>query len=507
MHKSLAIVLALVFAWSAAGAEDDARVRTIAPYLDEQTFAVAHVSLTGLDCAAVLPDFGPFEGIDAAGAKDLQANADRWLGEFKKAGGRDVYLVFSLADFPDVPFLIAPLPDGSDAKALAALFKFQAGPFQGGEQVGDVVFAGTAAARERLRTLKPAPRAELARAFAAAGDGAAQVAFIPPPHLVRIFDELMPVLPKEVGGTKAPVLTQGLRWAALGLDAPPKMSLRWTVQSKDAAAARAFAAALPPLLKGLGQLKEVRDALPGFEKTAALLEPKVEEDRVIVSLGDRDAHLVLAGVLRRFVRAAAQRVHGAHLQELAIATHRSADEHKGLMPAVASFDQAGQPLLSWRVHLLPLLGEKKLYDEFHLDEPWDSEHNKSLIAKMPAVFQGMSPKLNAQGKTIYLAPVGKDLAFTGGPVGRRMPAEFTDGTSNTILLVEADDAHAVEWTKPEDLKIDPQNPSTGLGRQSGEFVFALADGSVHFVKPTISKTTLWAAFTANGGEVLGADWE
>ncbi len=304
-----------------------------------------------------------------------------------------------------------------------------------------------------------------------------------------------------------PVLTQGLRWAALGLDAPPKLALRCTIQSKDAAAARSFAAALPPLLKGLGQLKEVRDVLPGFEKTAALVEPKVEEDRVTFSLGDRDAHLVLAGVLRRFVRSAAQRVHGAHLQELAIATHRFADQRKGIMPAVASFDQAGKPLLSWRVHLLPLLGEKKLYEEFHLRRTLGQRAQPQAGRRMPTVFQGINPKLNEQGKSVYLAPVGKDLAFTGGAVGRRMPAEFPDGTSNTILFVEADDVRAVEWTKPEDLKVDLDNPSAGLGRQSGAFVFAMADGSVMFIKPTISRATLRAAFTANGGEALGADWE
>jgi hypothetical protein len=507
MHKPLAMALTLALALPAAAADADARVKAVAPFLDEQTFTVVRLDLAAVDAAAVLKEFGPFSGIDVAGAKELQTNTDRWLADFKKAGGRDVYLVFSLADLPDLPFLIVPLPDGSDAKTLAALFKFHVGMFQGGEKLGDVVFAGSPAARDRLRTLKPVERPELAKAFAAARDGAAQVAIIPPPHLVRVFEEMMPLLPKEAGGGSGKVLTQGLRWAALGLDPPPKMALRLTVQSKDAAAAKAFAEGLPRMLKSLAEQKEVRAALPGIEKTAASLEPKVEDDRVVAALGERDTHLVLEGVVRRLVRTAAQRVHAAHLQELALAVYRYADEHKGQMPAVANFDKDGKPLLSWRVHLLPLVGEKKLYEEFHLDEPWDSEHNKKLMAKMPAVFRGISPTLNEQGKTVYLAPVGKDLAFTGKETGRRLPAEFSDGTSNTILLVEAEDARAVPWTKPEDLTIDMDRPSVGLGRQSGGFLFVLADGSVHFVKPTISKETLRAAFTANGGEVLGADWD
>src|SRR5262245_25506596 len=63
--------------------------------------------------------------------------------------------------------------------------------------------------------------------------------------------------------------------------------------------------------------------------------------------------------------------HNAHLQ----------------FPPPAGHDKDGLQLLSWRVHVLPFLGEQDLYNEFHLNEPWDSEHNKSLIARMPAVFK------------------------------------------------------------------------------------------------------------------------
>ena len=69
--------------------------------------------------------------------------------------------------------------------------------------------------------------------------------------------------------------------------------------------------------------------------------------------------------------------------------------HKYFPPA-AIRDKDGKPLLSWRVAVLPFIedssfgvakGGQPLYNEFHLDEPWDSEHNKALIAKMPAAFR------------------------------------------------------------------------------------------------------------------------
>ena len=48
---------------------------------------------------------------------------------------------------------------------------------------------------------------------------------------------------------------------------------------------------------------------------------------------------------------------------------------------------SGKPLLSWRVHLLPFLEENELYEQFKLDEPWDSPHNIKLLDQMPADVQ------------------------------------------------------------------------------------------------------------------------
>ncbi len=81
---------------------------------------------------------------------------------------------------------------------------------------------------------------------------------------------------------------------------------------------------------------------------------------------------------------------------------------------------------------------------------------------MPAVFGSpTNPKLAADGKTTYLAPVGDATMF---PAGRGVSiAEVTDGTSNTILFVDASDDSAVVWTKPEDLTYDPKAPAKGLG--------------------------------------------
>ena len=59
-----------------------------------------------------------------------------------------------------------------------------------------------------------------------------------------------------------------------------------------------------------------------------------------------------------------------------------------------------RPLLSWRVHLLPYLGQNALYKQFKLDEPWDSPNNIRLVNQMPAVYGGPEVQKKAgPGKT------------------------------------------------------------------------------------------------------------
>ena len=112
--------------------------------------------------------------------------------------------------------------------------------------------------------------------------------------------------------------------------------------------------------------------------------------------------------------------------------------------------------LSWRVHLLPYMEENSLYQQFNLDEPWDSPHNKKLIALMPKVYR--RPNGPKDGKTTIHVFVGE-----GTPFGLKQPLKFraiTDGTSRTIMAIDAASSTAVEWTKPGGLQFDRSNPST-----------------------------------------------
>jgi hypothetical protein len=506
MYRFAGLALALALAAPVIAADNkfdpDARARFLAPYLDDQTIAVGHVDVTRIDLEATLAKLAEVSKLDAkqlALPKQLLAG---WLAGFTKAGGKAIYAVVSLADLPDPPLVVVPLEQGADGRALAALLSFAlpgAGPnkmpFEAAEQRGQAVVAGSKAVLERFRTLQPTPRPEVAQAFAAAGDTTAQVLVLPTTVTRRAIEEILPTLPKELGGGPSTILTSGFLWAAFGVDLPPRLALREVIQSQDAAAARALSGKLTHLIRTL--VLEARE--PGFDKIAAQLTPRVAEDRLTLRLDEKELVNILEPLAARFREAQTRMAASNNLKQIGLALHNYHDTH-GRFPAAASYDKPGKPLLSWRVHVLPFLEQEKLYKEFHLDEPWDSEHNQKLIARMPAVFRS-SEKLAAEGQTAYLAPVGEATMFPGrDPVRIR---DVTDGTSNTLLVVEANDANAVIWTRPDDLKVDPKQPLAGLaGQPSKGFQALFADGSVRYLPETIDPKNLAALFTRNGGEVV-----
>jgi hypothetical protein len=196
----------------------------------------------------------------------------------------------------------------------------------------------------------------------------------------------------------------------------------------------------------------------------------------------------------------AERARSANnMKQLMLALHNYHDAH-GHFPTDVR-DKDGKPLLSWRVLILPYIEQDALYQQFKLDQPWDSDHNKKLIDKMPKPLRSPRQAAALKDRTTYLAPLGKGLMWDD-PKGLKI-TQVTDGTSNTIALVEADDDRAVVWSKPEDITIDPRNPVTGLlGHYAEGFQAAMADGSVRFVKKGIDPMTLWALFTRAGGEAV-----
>jgi Protein of unknown function (DUF1559) len=171
-------------------------------------------------------------------------------------------------------------------------------------------------------------------------------------------------------------------------------------------------------------------------------------------------------------------------------------------------------LLSWRVHILPFLGENALYQQFKLDEPWDSQNNIKLLGRMPNIYgTPAARKKTGEGKTYYrgfVAPGGifEKPPAPGNPTPKVTVASVTDGISNTILIVEA--GEAVEWSKPDDLDFSPGKPRPALGGAYPNLPFVLvlmADGSVHQMRADVSDETLRKLIDRKDGEVIPTGWD
>ncbi len=250
------------------------------------------------------------------------------------------------------------------------------------------------------------------------------------------------------------------------------------------------------LLQGKQKFTQSKEAMTEIEKTLLpILDPLVNETNVIAEGKNvnfavpRPKNLEqLPGLLEPFLAEAKKmaEIQGRQnkMRQIALAFHIYFNKHDCL----PNHDRPGQPEdapagLSWRVHLLPFLEQEELYNQFHLDEPWDSEHNKTLIKQMPEVY-GKDP----EGKTRFHLFLGAETPFGGEKAATFL--EITDGTSFTIMFVEAGPNKADIWTKPGGLEFNPDDPISTLGDIGEFFLVCLMDGSVHRLEKTIDKATL-----------------
>jgi len=192
----------------------------------------------------------------------------------------------------------------------------------------------------------------------------------------------------------------------------------------------------------------------------------------------------------------------ARLKDIGLALHNFHDKNRFFLPTPADhpeyYDENGRLKVSWRVHLLPFLDQKELYEQFKLDEAWDSPHNAPLAKKMPDAFR--SPDTPAgSDKTRYRVFEGKreknntsDEALTSlFPLGTPARIRDTlDGTSNTVMVVEVGPDKAVEWSKPGGLKLE--HPPEELGATGSAVAILKGDGSVKLIKKDLDDTQ-WRA--------------
>ena len=160
------------------------------------------------------------------------------------------------------------------------------------------------------------------------------------------------------------------------------------------------------------------------------------------------------------------------LSELGRAMHRYHDVHKRFP------DANDETKLSWRVALLPYLGEQELYDRFNHDEPWDSPHNSELLDLVPGVF----PQSSDQPSHALVHVFTDEGTPFGGTTGPSL-SSINDGPANVVMIVLGTESNATEWTKPGGLTTPTDSDfreSIGTVERKG-FVLVTFDGVLKVV--------------------------
>lgn len=507
MYRFSLILLALIVpAASAAEPKSDAETvaKNLAPFVDEHSFIIARMDLKRFDVASFFVLFEPLYQIDAEQKTAFRATVKAWQDSFVKKGGREIYVVYGANDFPHQPCLLTPIGESPpERKDLVELLQMALGGHETSwVNINGFLCVGTKAAITRLKERKPAKRSDIEEALASVGDSPCYLVFAPSLVTRKVFEEISPMLPASIGGGSVQVLTRGLKWISISGGTAPKFPTRVIVQAKDAESAKSLQALLVKSAEtGKTLLNSVapkeRQALQKlYERAVMLLTPEIQRDQLIINQELGAAVPELMNLIKD-VQPAARALSSNNLKQICLALHNYADTYGRFPTNIKGKD--GKDLLSWRVAILPYIEQEKLYRQFKMDEPWDSENNKKLISQMPKTYRSPKQKADLKDRTTYLAPLGKGLMWDD-PKGVRFQ-DIADGTSNTIIVVESDDDAAAVWTKPDDIVIDMKNPTKGLlGHYDAGFLVAMADGSVRLVDKNYS--SIWFMFTKAGGEVL-----
>jgi|GEM_PF-406827 len=191
-----------------------------------------------------------------------------------------------------------------------------------------------------------------------------------------------------------------------------------------------------------------------------------------------------------------------NLKQIGQAFHNYEEMHEHL-PVDITDPKTGKPLLSWRVAILPFIGERALYKKFKLNESWDSDHNLEWAKTLVTTFQAPNQKrmTDRQGRVLthYMVFVGDETLFPAGKKHRF--SDILDGRHTTILCVEA--KSPCIWTKPQDLpfaaKKDFPALDSFLGVTSEGFHVLLCDESTHWFKMNVDGKTMKALIMPTDG--------
>jgi len=471
------------------------------PLLDEQSFFLGRIQPGKIDLAKIMIPLVQKKAIPAAEAAalgfflNLQKNSiEKVIDEiWFSASARDTATYF-------LPSIMIKTKPAAKTEDLLNLLKNMPLPINIQTASGQVIRKGqnsilplSFVIREEkgfylleqvgaVKDTKKTKRTDIVQGFDAMGSLPFGAMLFPskdnPLDLGKIFPSLKKAKGKE---GEASGILNGLKLVTLGIYLDP-WRIEMVIQTENSELANDVQKSILKAIQSIpdlvqAQVEEVGKD-PVFKALAAMVKSvSIMDDKVTIVITDFDPYFEIAARINEQNQAKAAAASSMNKVKNIATALLAYHKDKGKFPPAATLSKEGKPLLSWRVQILPYLGHNFLYKQFRQNEPWDSEHNKKFIRRIPPSFRESQENFD-KGTTPFQAPVGIATLFTPGGTGTNS-IQIINELSNTIMLVKVPEDKTAIWTKPEDWEIDISLPAKDLLKGfSNAIVFACADGEV-----------------------------
>lgn len=192
----------------------------------------------------------------------------------------------------------------------------------------------------------------------------------------------------------------------------------------------------------------------------------------------------------------------ANLRTIGLGVHHYIDR-LGRLPLAYRLESDGTPVHSWRVALLPHIGEEELYKEYDQNKPWDHPINLKLLERMPEAYASPFAKTAAvRGETPYMAIAGEHTVLNTSGRTRNF-GDIYKGLIHSAMFIE-NQVHTVPWTKPED--VSPEwivaNHDKLTKNIYGGFLVLTADGAARFAPADLPPEELEKTLAQIGHEAV-----
>lgn len=481
-------------------------------FLDTNTIGFARINLKSFDFDPIsqqISNLPNSDQPDIARLSKIVRSLSEAQSKFRDAGAQELFMFLSLDDIQSYYPFVAISHTNSSSEELKAVAREVVTSLVKESQLlvvsdfDNILFIGPQPTLERIRANR-LPRRNDATQLLDLASAPFSFVVAPSEDHQRVLTEIFDRLPEPFEAVSGKKLVNGMQFASLSFDPSEfKLDLHISGKTPESIGSNQTDSTHEIASKILEVLNDANNPLYDEFSTSAVeamslieldkSQPAKATLRLDPTRLKQFSQTWLPQIAKR-TSTSGKQFRKDSVRSLAIAMHNYYDAYRSFPKNIV--DKDGKPILSWRVQLLRFMEYDDLYKQFKFDEPWDSDHNKKLITKMPRVFQ-TEHELTQQGKTVWTIPEGEHYFGSAHQFG-----DIRDGTSNTIMIIGVAPEASMIWTQPTDWAPDPENILKGIFSVSQtQTAFACGDGSNNWFSDKTAPKTLMKLLTIDDGEI------